>query len=133
MKWLQLIHGGSNSKESAYNARDLGLITGSGRFPGKGNGNALQYSCLENSMDRASWWATVPGVAKNWTWLSDQHFHTFKRTIGKWSIFYFANKQDKLDEMQKINPWKTQTTKAIQGVDLNGTISIKDTEFMVQN
>ena len=43
--------GGSNGKESAYNAGDLGLIPGSGRFPGEGNGNPLHYSCLENPID----------------------------------------------------------------------------------
>ena len=56
--------GGSDSKESACNAGDLGLIPGSGRSPGEGNGNALQCSCLENSMDRGTWWATVYGVAE---------------------------------------------------------------------
>ena len=54
----------SVSKESACNAGDLGLIPGSGRFPGEGNGNPLQYSCLENSVDRGAWWATVHGVAR---------------------------------------------------------------------
>ena len=49
------------------------LIPGSGRSPGEGNGNPLQYSCLENSMDRGTWWATVHGAAKSWTWLSDWH------------------------------------------------------------
>ena len=49
--------GGSDGKESACNAGDLGLITGSGRFLGEENGNALQYSCLENSIDRGAWWA----------------------------------------------------------------------------
>jgi len=63
--------GGLDSKESAYNAVDPGLILGSGRFPGEGNGNPLQYSCLENSMDREAWWATVHGVTKSWTRLSD--------------------------------------------------------------
>jgi len=43
------------------------LIPGSGRSPGEGNGNPLQYSCLENLMDRKAWWATVHGVAKSWT------------------------------------------------------------------
>ena len=43
----------------------LGLIPGLGRFPGEGNGNLLQYSCLENSMDRGAWWATVHGVTKS--------------------------------------------------------------------
>ena len=56
--------GGSDSKESACNAGDLGLIPGSGRSPGEGNGNPLQYSCLENSMDRGAWWATVYAVGR---------------------------------------------------------------------
>ena len=51
--------GGSDVKESAYNAGDLGLIPGSGRSPGEGNGHLLQYSCLENSVDRGVWQVTV--------------------------------------------------------------------------
>ena len=58
--------GGADGKASAYTAGDPGSIPGSGRSPGEGNGNPLQYSCLENSMDRATWRATVPGVAKSW-------------------------------------------------------------------
>ena len=54
----------SVSKESACNAEDLGLIPGSGRSPGEGNGYLLQYSCLGNPMDRGAWWATVQGVAR---------------------------------------------------------------------
>ena len=53
--------GGSEVKASACNAGDLGLIPGSGRYPREGNGNPLQYSCLENPMDREAWWATVHG------------------------------------------------------------------------
>jgi len=52
---------------NAGDARDLGSIPGSGRSSGEGNGNPLQYSCLENPMDRGAWWATVHGVAKSWT------------------------------------------------------------------
>ena len=63
--------GGSDGQESACNAGYTGLVPGLGRFPGEGNGNPLQYSCLENSMDRGAWWATVHGVAKSRTWLSD--------------------------------------------------------------
>ena len=62
---------GSDGKESPCSAGDPGLLPGSGRFPGEGNGNPLQYSCLENSMDRGAWWATVHGVTKSWTQLSD--------------------------------------------------------------
>ena len=54
----------SVGKESACNAGDLGSIPGLGRFPGEGNGNPLQYSCLENPMDREAWWATFYGVAR---------------------------------------------------------------------
>ena len=63
--------GGSVGKESARNVGDLGLIPGLGRSPGERNDNPLQYSCLENSMDGEAWWATVHGVAKSWTWLSN--------------------------------------------------------------
>ena len=54
----------SVGKESACSAGDPGSIPGLGRFPGEGNGNPLQYSCLGNLMDRGAWWATVPRVAK---------------------------------------------------------------------
>ena len=50
-------------------------IPGSGRFPGEGSGNPLQYPWLKNLMDRGTWWAIVHGVAKSWTWLNDQHTH----------------------------------------------------------
>ena len=63
--------GGSDSKECSCNVGDLGSIPGLGRSPGGGNGNLLQYSCLENPMDKGAWLATVPGVAKSQTWLSD--------------------------------------------------------------
>ena len=62
---------GSDGKASAYNMGHLGSIPGSGRSPGEGNGNPLQYSCLENSMDGGAWWATVHGVAKSRRQLSD--------------------------------------------------------------
>ena len=64
----------SDRKASARDAEDLGLIPGLGRSPGEGNGNLLQYSCLENSMDGEAWWATVHGVAKSQTRLSDFPF-----------------------------------------------------------
>ena len=59
--------GGSDGKLSACNAGDLGSIPGSGRSPGEENGNSLQYSCLENSMDRGVWRAVVHGVTKSQT------------------------------------------------------------------
>ena len=73
--WFQFLGflGSSNGRESAYSAGDSGSIPGSGRSPEEGNGYPLQYSCLENSMDRGAWWATVHAVAKSWTWMSDFH------------------------------------------------------------
>ena len=62
---------GSDGEEYACNTGDLGSILGWGRFPGEGNGYLLQYSCLENSMDRGAWRATIHGVAQSWTKLSD--------------------------------------------------------------
>ena len=65
---------GSAGKESACSAGDTGdvnLIPGLGRSPGEGNGNPLQYSCLENPMDSRVWWATVHRVTKSQIWLSD--------------------------------------------------------------
>ena len=66
----QGIPGGSDSKESACNAGDLGLITGLGRSPGEGKGYPLQYSGLENPMKRGAWQATVYQVTESWTELS---------------------------------------------------------------
>ena len=73
--------GGSDGKESACNVGDLGLIPGSGRFPGEGKGSPLQYSCLKNSMDSRAWQATVLGAAESdmteWLTLSfSPFFHT---------------------------------------------------------
>ena len=62
---------GSDGKASALNEGNPGSIPGSERSPGEGNGNPLQHSCLKNPMDGGTWQATVHGVAKNWTRLSD--------------------------------------------------------------
>ena len=66
---------GSEVKASACNAGGLGSIPGSGRSPGEGNGHPLQYSCLENFMDRGAWWATVHGVPKESN-MTEQLTHT---------------------------------------------------------
>ena len=71
--------GGTSGKESASSAGDTGLIPGSGRFPGEGNGNPLQDSCLGNLMDRGTWWAIVHGVTKSQTRLSDEKTPTSVR------------------------------------------------------
>ena len=72
----------SEVKASAYNVGDLGSIPGLRRSPGEGNGNPLQYSCLENPMDGGAWWATVHGVAKSQTRLRDFTF-TFISMLEK--------------------------------------------------
>ena len=59
--------GGSEAKVSSWNAGEPGSIPESGRSPGEGNDNPLQYSCLENPMEGGAWWATVHGVAKSRT------------------------------------------------------------------
>ena len=59
--------GGSDNKESACNAGDAGSIPGLGGSPGEGNGNPLQYSCMENPVDRGAWWAATYGVAQSRT------------------------------------------------------------------
>ena len=64
-------HGDLDGKEFTCKAGSLGSILGTGRSRGEGNGYPLQYSCLENSMDKGAWQATVRGVAKSWTQLSD--------------------------------------------------------------
>ena len=73
--------GSSDGKASACNAGDPGSIPGSGRSSGEGNGNPLQYSCLENPMDGGAWWATVHGVATSRTRLSDFTSLHFKQVF----------------------------------------------------
>ena len=79
LRWIRYaqcafgLPGGSVGKEAACSVGELGLIPGLGISPGEGNGNPLQYHCLENLMDRGAWWATVHEVAKSWTQLSKFH------------------------------------------------------------
>ena len=81
LRWIIQFLGfpyGSDGKKSTCSVGDLGSIPGSGKSPGGGNGNSLQYSCLENPMDRGVWQATVHGVSKNGTQLSDFTSHSLK-------------------------------------------------------
>ena len=71
-------------KNLSASVGDVGSIPGSGRSPGEGNGNPLQYSCLGNSMDRGAWQATVDGVSKSWTKLS---MHTYTINGINFSVF----------------------------------------------
>ena len=97
--------GGSEVKGSACNAEDLGSIPGSGRSPGEGNGNPLQDSCLENPMDGGAWWATVHGVAKNWTQLSDFTFTLFFLQFST----ILVNKKTMLEQNQSYSKTNMQT------------------------
>ena len=74
---MQLV---KNLPANALGARDVGSIPGSGRSPGIGNGNPLEYSCLGNPTDRGAWRAAIHGVAKSWTWLST-HNSTSSKVI----------------------------------------------------
>ena len=91
---------GSAVKKSACNAGATGntdSIPGSGRSPGEGHGNPLQYSCLENPMDRGAWWVTVHGVAKSWPWLKRLSTHVgthVGRRGGHWTKCSSTSKKE---------------------------------------
>ena len=86
---------------SACNAGDQGSIPGSGRFYGEGNGNPLQYSCLETSGNRGAWWATVHGISKSWTQLSNTHTYTHTQLIQ--SDHFFIDFSQILSMSNKIS------------------------------
>ena len=94
----------SDGKVSAYNAGDLGSIPGSGRSPGEGNDNPLQYSCLENPMDGGAWGAIVHGVAKSRTRLSD-FTHSLMQLLGlPWWL-----RGQSICRQCGFNPWVRKT------------------------
>ena len=74
-------HSGKESTWKAADARDVVSISWSGRSPGEGNGNPLQYSCLEHSMGRGAWQATVCGVTESWTWLSTHRDRKWRKLL----------------------------------------------------
>ena len=99
--------GGSDDKASACNVGDLDSIPGLGGSPGEGNGNPLQYSCLENSMDGGAWWATVHGIAKSQIRLSDftsLHFYNFLPRNKCLLISWLQSPSAVILEPQKIKP-----------------------------
>ena len=84
--FLKSFFGSSDGKESACNSGDPGSIPGWGRSPGEGNGNPLQYSNLENSMDRGTWWATVHEFAKSWTQRTTNTLIKIKFKEALWTL-----------------------------------------------
>ena len=86
--------GGLDSKESTCNTGDPGSIPGLGRYPGEGNGNPLQYSFLENSMDREAWWATVHGVCSSKSQMTEQ-----LSALGIGELFYRTESSGPLRHM----------------------------------
>ena len=86
LTWLKGFPCGSDSKASAYNVGDPGSIRESGSSPGGGNSNPFQYSCLENPMGGGAWQATVHGVAKSQTRLSDFTFSLLTRLVCRFWI-----------------------------------------------
>ena len=82
---------GSDSKESACNVGDQGLIPGLARSPEGGHGNPCQYSYVENPMDRGTWWTTVYGVAKNQTPLCDQAQQVHSKQSNNSKVILFLN------------------------------------------
>ena len=75
-----------NPPANAGDIRDAGSIPGSGRSPGGGHGNPLQFSCLENFIDRGAWCATFHGVTKSWTWLKRLSIHAYTQTFKLWTF-----------------------------------------------
>ena len=106
--------GGSDGKESAFNAEDPGSVPGLRRPPGEGNGNPLEYSGLENSMDREAWQATVHGIAKSWTRLRDFQIHTYDYTT-KSEINSYAIFTKNRPGYQRISGWLEDCKKGING------------------
>ena len=105
LPYIKGFPGGSDNKASVCNAGDPGSIPGLRRSPGEGNGNPLKFYCLENSIDGGAWWATIHGVARSRTQLSDFTFKKIrdcKRTFhGKMSTLKYRNGMD-LTEAEDI-------------------------------
>ena len=85
-----------NPPANAGDARHAGSIPGSGKSLGVGNGNPLQYTCVENSMDRGAWWAAVHGITKSWTRLKQLSSSSSSRALGV---------KTKIDAMYQRKKW----------------------------
>ena len=90
-----------NLPANAGDTRDVGSIPGSGKFPREGNGNLLQYSCLENPIDREAWWTTVYWVAKNRTRLKQFSMYTHKKILSE-SLYQTAISNKPTQESSRL-------------------------------
>ena len=96
-------------------ARDVGLLFGLGRALGGGNGNPLQCSCLENSMVRGAWWATVHGFSKSWTWLSDFYFPESRGSYQSNALWPMLSVQfSSVQSLSRVRLFATQWITACQ-------------------
>ena len=115
-----------NLPANAGHGRNTGLIAGLGRSHGERNSNLLQYSCLENSMDRGAWWTTVHGVAKSQTQLSDwacTHTHTHTHTVAfQCCVSVYCTAEESVIRMHRSPPfWGSppcRTSQSIQWASL---------------
>ena len=124
--------GGSDSKESACSAGDLGFIPGLGRFPGERNGNLFQYSCLENALGRGASQAAVHSVPKSRTWLkwlSTAHPYALRlQSLASDSVWFHRNSGQEPEHKQSFS-WekelvKTQDTSHIRCFSINVSPSL---------
>ena len=118
------------------NEGDLGSIPGSGIFPGEGNGNQLEYFCLENSMDRGAWWAVVHGVAKSRTWLSDFtltfHFHALEKEMATNSSV-LACRIPETGEPGGLQPMESHSRTQLKRLSSSSSRSFVVLIFCIQN
>ena len=115
--------GGLDSQQSTCNAGKLGLIPGSGRSSGEGNGYPLQDSCLENSMDRGAWQATICGVTKSWMWLTLSLFTFLLIKTQCALVLSFSNFQSaRLHQRHIIKLWSTGSLGLLHGTTVKSQV-----------
>ena len=142
-RWEWAFPGDSDDKESGCSARDPGSISELGRCPGKGNGYLLQYSWLENSMDRGAWWATVHGVTKSQSQSILKEINPEYSLEGlKLKLQYFGHLKQTMDSLEKSlilgkiegrrRRWQ-QRTRSLNGITDSTDMSLSKLQEMVKD